>query len=183
MKLVTVSRLIFALALTSSLSSTPLFSQDEKDEKTESAEIQDRPQRGQGGGQRGQGGGQRAQQENLSPEERLKRINEMIQNNVMAMAEAVELREDQQELFVKTQASHEVQLLKVRGKMQAAGRDRQLRQQLMQEVQKLNASTSKAMKKILDKEQFKVFQAKMKERQPQRGGRQGGGQGGGGQGR
>ncbi len=188
MKSVTFFRLAFSLALVLGLSSSPIFSQDENEETPETVENQDRPQRGQGGGQRGPGGGQRgqrgAQAENLTPEERMKRINELIQKNVTEMAEVVELRTDQQEAFVKAQANYEVQTLKIRGAMQSAGRDREKRQQAMQQMQKLGTETNKAMKKILDKEQFKAFQTKMKERQPQRGqGGQRGPGGGGGQGR
>lgn len=158
MKYVLFFRFVVTLALAIGISSASLYPQ------------------GQGGGAQ-RGGGQNMQ--NLSPEERVKRINEMIQKNVVEMAETVEIREDQQEAFVKAQANYEVQTLKIRGQVQSAGQDREKRMQARQSMQKLAQSTEKAMKGILDKEQFKAYQAKMKERMPQGRGGQGGGQRGG----
>jgi hypothetical protein len=85
------------------------------------------------------------------------------------MIEAAEVREDQQEAFVKTQAKFEVELIKVQSQMQSVGRDRNKRQALGQARTKAASVASKEMKKILDKDQYKAYQAKMKERTPQQG--------------
>ena len=132
---------------------------------------------GGGGGQRGGGGNNmlpRLTQE-MTPEERQKSINEFIQKNVMEMAETVEVREDQQEVFVKTYAKYQVDALKVRFQMANAGRDRDKRRSLGQQLQKLTRDLNSGVKDILDQDQFKAFQKKMRENQPQ--GRGGGGRG------
>lgn len=166
-------RVFLTLAMSLGFLSTQLFSQKESNPGNSGKETE-RPRQG-GGGQRGggPGGGGGQNTANLSPEERLKRINEMIQRNVVEMAELVEIREDQQEAFVKAHANFEVQSIRVRGQMQQAGQDREKRMDARQKMQKLFADTNKSMKGILDKAQFKAYQEKMKERMPQRG--QGGG--------
>ena len=141
-------------------------------------------QRGGGGGggqgRGGQGGGAAfgpVFTEDMTKEDRLAAINGFIQKNVLEMAEATEVREDQQEAFVKAQAKYEVESYKLRAQMQAAGRDRAKRQPLAQKMQKLGPATAKEMKAILDKDQMKAYTAKMKERTPQQGQRGGGGRG------
>ena len=181
MKSVVILRFFLTLALAFCISSTQLFSQEdtEKKEETEEKEPETPPQRGQrGGGGGGQGGqGQRGglpDMPNLTKEERMARLNEIIQKNVVEMADAVKIREDQQEAFVKTQAAFEVEMIKIRGQMQSVGQDRNKRRALGQSRTKASSDTSKAMKKILDKDQMKSYTAKMKERmsqQGQRGGR------------
>jgi hypothetical protein len=190
MKSVVILRFFLTLALAFCISSTQLFSQEdtEKKEETEEKEPETPPQRGQrgggGGGQRGQGGqgGQRGQGQrgglpdmsSLSKEERMARLNEIIQKNVVEMEDVVEIRDDQQEAFVKSQAAFEVEMIKIQGQMQSVGQDRNKRRALGQSRTKASSDTSKAMKKILDKDQMKSYTAKMKERmsqQGQRGGR------------
>jgi Spy/CpxP family protein refolding chaperone len=184
MKTSSISHLLFGLALVAGIASTQVFSQDdgEKPKQAEKGKGQQRPQ-GQGG-QGGQRGGQQGGPDlsNLSPEEQRARLNKMIQERVVEMAEAVEIREDQQEKFVKTQAKFEVAMITSQGQMRQARQeqDRNKMNKLRQASQKANADLTKEMKGILDKEQFKVFQAKLKERMPQQGQRPGGGGGGGG---
>ncbi len=149
----------------------PLSAQDE-----ETKEEQNENQRGQGGGQRGQRGGQRGgglgDMSEMTKEERVAHLNKIINTNVVQMIDAAEVREDQQEAFVKAQAKFEIELIKVMSQMQSAGRDRDKRQKLMQARMKATSTVAKEVKKILDKDQFKLYQAKMKERTPpQRGGR------------
>lgn len=164
-------RLFLTVALTFGFSAMPLSAQDE-----ETKEEQNENQRGQGGGQRGQRGGQRGgglgDMSEMTKEERVAHLNKIINTNVVQMIDAAEVREDQQEAFVKAQAKFEIELIKVMSQMQSVGRDRDKRQKLMQARMKATSTVAKEVKKILDKDQFKLYQAKMKERTPQqRGGR------------
>ena len=177
-------RLFLALTLTFGFSSIPLTAQD--DEKKEEQNENQRGQRGQGGGQRGQGGGQRGQggqgggqragglgdMSQMSPEERQAHVQKYINTNIIQMMEASEVREDQQKPFAQAQVKFETEVLKVMMQMQGAGRDRDKRQRLMQNRTKATNDVKKAMKKILDKDQYKLYTAKLDERTPQqRGGR------------
>jgi len=171
-------RLLLTLTLTFGFSALPLSAQDEenKEEQNENQRGQGGGQRGQGGGQRGQGGGQRpgglGDMSKMTKEERMAHLNKLINTNVVQMIDAAQVREDQQEAFVKAQAKFEIELMKVLGQMQSVGRDRDKRQKLMQTRTKATSTVTKEVKKILDKDQFKLYQAKMKERTPQpRGGR------------
>ncbi|QXD25415.1 hypothetical protein F7C95_05835 [Opitutia bacterium ISCC 51] len=160
-------RLFLALTLTFGFSVLPLSAQDEEN-KEEQNENQ-RGQRGQGGGQRPGGLGDMSE---MTKEERMAHLNKLINTNVVQMIDAAQVREDQQEAFVKAQAKFEIELIKVLGQMQSVGRDRDKRQKLMQTRMKATSAVAKEVKKILDKDQFKLYQAKMKERTPQpRGGR------------
>lgn len=160
-------RLFLALTLTFGFSVLPLSAQDEEN-KEEQNENQ-RGQRGQGGGQRPGGLGDMSE---MTKEERMAHLNKLINTNVVQMIDASQVREDQQEAFVKAQAKFEIELIKVLGQMQSVGRDRDKRQKLMQTRMKATSAVAKEVKKILDKDQFKLYQAKMKERTPQpRGGR------------
>lgn len=168
-------RLIFVLCLSLGLNSAPLLAQEEeeKPEETEQADQPERPQRGEGG-QRGQGGrgGQRGGPDlsNLTEEERRQRLNQIIQERIITMAEAAQIRPEQEKDFIKTQAKFEFAMLTVQTQMRAAGQDRDKRRQLRQGMQKARSDLNKSMKKILDKEQFASFEEKLKERMPQRGG-------------
>jgi len=183
MKSVMFLRLFLVLTLTLGFSFSPSFAQDkEKEEETENAE---RPRGGGGQGQRGGGGqgqrggggqGQRGGFPDLSQmtkEERVQWLNERVQQNVVEMIESVELREDQQEAFIKVQAKHETQLLMLQLQGQQVGRDRNKRQAIMGKMQKLGKETAKSMKAVLDKDQNKAYTKKMKERQSQQQGRGG----------
>ena len=172
MKLLSNFRLFLVFTLGLCISVPPVFSQDDKEEETDKKEQTDQqPQRGKGGQRGGQGGGGQGgglpDMSEMTKEERMARLNEIIQKNVVQMVEAVEPREDQQEAFVKTQAGFEVEMIKIQGQMRSVGRDRQKRQGLMQAMNKNSSNTNKAMKKILDKDQMKIYSAKLKERMPQ----------------
>ena len=173
-------RLFLALSLTFGFSALPLTAQDE--EKQEEQNENQRGQRGQGGGQRGQGGGQRGQgggqrggglgdMSQMSPEERQAHIQNYINTNIVEMLEASQVREDQQKPFAQAQVKFETEVLKIMFQMQGAGRDRDKRQKLVQARNKATSDVTKAMKGILDKDQFKLYQAKLKERTPQQRGR------------
>ena len=174
-------RILLALSLTFGFSAIPLSAQDE--EKQEEQSENQRGGRGQGGGQRGQGGGQRGQgggqrggglgdMSNMSEEERKAHINKYINTNIVQMVEAAQVREDQQRSFVQAQVKFETEVLKIMFQMQSVGRDRDKRQRLGQARNKAVSEVTKAMKGILDKDQLKLYQAKLKERTPQqRGGR------------
>ncbi|MDB2499376.1 MAG: hypothetical protein P8L44_20350 [Opitutales bacterium] len=168
-------RLLLTLTLTFGFSTISLSAQD--DEKKKEQNENQRGQRGQGGGQRGQGGGQRpgglGDMSEMSKEERVAHLNKLINTNVVQMIDAAQVREDQQEAFVKAQAKYEIELIKVLGQMQSVGRDRDKRQRLMQTRAKATTAVAKEVKKVLDKDQFKLYQAKMEERTPQQRGRGG----------
>ena len=177
MKLVLLLRLILALTLTFGLSSTHLLAQDDEEKAEEKVETQERG----GGGQRGQGGGQRGGQpgglpdlSGMTPEEQAAALGKYRQGKIIEMAEAVEVREDQLKEFVQVHKDFETALLKGQLSMRSVGRDRAKRQSLMQSITKANSTAIKAMKKILDKDQRKIYAKKMKERMPQQGQRGGG---------
>ncbi len=107
-------------------------------------------------------GGQRMAE--MTHEERVKRISAMVERNVTDMAKALEIRADQQAPFIETQAKYELEALKIRSRIQQAGKDRAKRTKIQKDMQKLNRDTQKAMKAILDKDQFKIFRAKIQER-------------------
>lgn len=172
MKSLLLLRLFLAFSLTFGFSALHLSAQDE-----DSSEERAQGQRGQGGGQRGQGGGQGGQRQGglgdmskMTQEERQAHLQNYINTNIMTMLEASEVREDQQKDFAQAQVKYETSVLKIMMQMQAAGRDRDKRQSLLQARNKATADVTKAMKKILDKDQMKLYTKKLEERTPQRGG-------------
>ena len=89
------------------------------------------------------------------------------------MAEAVEIRDDQVRDFVKAQVQFESTLVKTQLQMQFVGRDRQKRMSLVRGLTDAQSTAAKTIKEILDKNQMKLYTAKMKERVPQQRGRGG----------
>ncbi len=171
MKFLKPFRLALAMIIVFSPASVTLFAQENKPVETE--------KKSQPRGRQGGGPGKKQQ---LTAEQRRQRFNEMIQKNVIDMAEKVEIRQNQKEAFGKLMFNYEVQNQLGRMKVQEANksRDQKKRRELAQTLQKMYRATDKKVKEILDKEQFKTYQAAMKAKRPQ--GRQGRG-GGQGQGR
>lgn len=167
-------RFFLTLALALGASSTQVLSQDAAAEK--SAPQQN--QRGGKGGAKGGGakGGQRGQAANpgglpdmtgMTQEQKSVALNAYRHTKMTAIADACEVRDDQMEGFVKTQVVFENAMLKGFLQMQSAGRDRNKRQAIAQAMTKAHSTTSKAMKKVLDKAQMKVYAKAMKARKPQ----------------
>ena len=178
MKSDVILRFFLTLTLALGISSVNLLSQE--DTKT----TEQTPQRNQGGAKGGAKGGQRGQAANrgvpdmsgMTQEQKAAALNAFRHDKMTALADACEVTDDQIEAFVKTQVVFENAMLKGLLQMQSAGHDRNKRQAIAQSITKANSSAGKAMKKILEKAQMKVYTKEMKARMPQRGqkGRKGG---------
>ena len=171
MKSDVILRFFLTLALALGISSVNLLSQE--DTKT----TEQTPQRNQGGAKGGAKGGQRGQAANrgvpdmsgMTQEQKAAALNAFRHDKMTALADACEVTDDQMEAFVKTQVVFENAMLKGLLQMQSAGRDRNKRQAIAQSITKANSTAGKAMKKILEKAQMKVYTKEMKARMPQKG--------------
>lgn len=136
-------------------------------------------------------------QTEMTPEQKeaaKQQFNKAIEERVVKVLSGIEITEEQlkpmQLALVQYFAPVQIEMAKMRAerqKMQAEGggrgnMDRQAMMQRRNKLEKLRTDTDKKVKGILDKKQYKAYQAAMEELMPQQRGRPGGGGGGGGRG-
>ena len=164
MRLSKIVSLFLVLVMAVPFSAVTLLAQENESSQEEAEEP--RPRGRQGGNERGRQGGGAGNRQQLTPEQQKQRIMQMIQRNVADIAGKVALRDDQQESFVKLMVNYEMQNQIGRGKIQQATRARNQteRRKLAQTLQKMYRATDNKVKEILDAEQFKNYQAAMKQK-------------------